>query len=143
MKKYEFTGETKVVFGRTLKQIRALVKINLDIFTEVNPGDLGGWIEKEENLTHDGNAWVYGDACVYGDADINCREHILTVGPIGSRNDITTFFRTKENLIKVKCGCFTGTLTEFIDKVEQTHRDNKYAKVYRLAAELAKQQIEL
>ena len=60
-KKYEFTGEVKSWFGRTLHQIRALVRIEK---YDINPGDLGGWIEKEENLDHDGNAWVYGNAQV-------------------------------------------------------------------------------
>lgn len=46
MKKYEFTGETKVAFGVTLHRIRALV----DIRAGVKAGAVGGWIEKEENL---------------------------------------------------------------------------------------------
>lgn len=57
MKKYKLTAETKVVFGRTLHRIRALVA-----FGNVNAGELGGWIEKEDNLDHYGNAWVYGNA---------------------------------------------------------------------------------
>ena len=62
-KKFELTTETKVVFGITLHRIRALVA-----FGSVEAGELGGWIEKEENLSADGNAWVYGDARVYGNA---------------------------------------------------------------------------
>ena len=62
--KFEFTGETKVHFGVTLKRIRALVAIG----SLVAPGELGGWIEKEENLQVSGDAWVYGNARVYGDA---------------------------------------------------------------------------
>jgi len=62
-KKYEFTNETTVVDGRTLHRIRALRS-----FGNVKAGDLGGWIEKEENLSHSGNAWVYDDAWVASDA---------------------------------------------------------------------------
>ena len=96
-----------------------------------------------------GNAWVSdnalvsGDAWVAGDAEINKSAHALTIGPIGSRNDTTTFFRTKENIIRVKCGCFYGTIDEFIAKVELTHGNNKNGYVHRIAAELAKSQIEL
>lgn len=61
--KYEFTGETKKVFGRTLHRIRALKNIKK---YGVTAGDIGGWIEKDTNLSQDGNAWVYGDARVYG-----------------------------------------------------------------------------
>ena len=45
--KYEFTGETKVVFGVTLKRIRALVKLKF-----VERGTVGGWIEGENNLAN-------------------------------------------------------------------------------------------
>lgn len=67
MEKYKFTGETKTIylpFGTvTLHRIKAVVEFRL-----VKVGDLGGWIEKEENLSHEENAWVYGNAKVYGDA---------------------------------------------------------------------------
>ncbi len=45
--KYEFTGETKEVFGVTFKQIRALVTIT----GVVTAGDAGGWIESVNNLS--------------------------------------------------------------------------------------------
>ena len=65
-KRYEFTGETKQFLGRTLHQIRALVEIAA---FGVAVGDVGGWIEKEENLSRvHGNAWVHGNAHVSGDA---------------------------------------------------------------------------
>ena len=64
-KKYELTDETQEWNGRTLHRIRALAD-----FGDVKAGELGGWIEKEENLSHNGNAWVYGDAWVCGDARV-------------------------------------------------------------------------
>ena len=68
MKKYEFTGETKQVgfFGNiTLKRIRATMEFGI-----IKIGDLGGWIEKEENLSHKGNAKVYGNVEVWGNAKV-------------------------------------------------------------------------
>ena len=65
MRKYEFTGETKIFYGKILRRIRAVRD-----FENVHTGDSGGWIEKEENLDHNGNAWVYGDAWVYGNARV-------------------------------------------------------------------------
>jgi carbonic anhydrase/acetyltransferase-like protein (isoleucine patch superfamily) len=62
--KYEFTGESKVEAGVTLKRIRALIS-----FGDVLKGDVGGWIEAESNLSQVyGNAWVSGDAKVSGNA---------------------------------------------------------------------------
>ena len=63
MKKYEFTGEAKVVCGVTLKQI-----VCVTAFASISVGDIGGWIESDRNLDHNSNAWVYGNAQVSGDA---------------------------------------------------------------------------
>ena len=40
-------------------------------FGNVEQGDKGGIIAKEANLSHDGDAWVYGNAKVYGDAEVS------------------------------------------------------------------------
>lgn len=150
MKKYELTAEYKTVAVKKLYRIRALVSFGI-----VKEGELGGYIEKEENLSQSGNAWVYGDAEVYGNAKVygdakvsdnawvHAAEHIFTIGPAGSRNDFTTFYRDKDKEITVKCGCFCGKIDKFLEKVAGTHGDSKYALVYRAAVELAKMQIDL
>jgi len=65
MKKYELTTDTKIVLGKKLFRIKALVS-----FGNVKAGDLGGYVERENNLSHEGKAWVYGDAEVSGDAEV-------------------------------------------------------------------------
>lgn len=70
-KKYEFTGETKNWRGITLHRIRAVRDFTLKSGIKVAQGDLGGWIEKEENLSHKGSAWVSGGAKVYGNAQVS------------------------------------------------------------------------
>ena len=66
MKKFELTSEFITnIFGTKLFRIRALVE-----FGDVEAGELGGYVEKEENLDHNGDAWVYGDAQVYGNARV-------------------------------------------------------------------------
>lgn len=142
MKKYEFTDETKEWNGRTLHRIRAL----FDVRDGVRAGDLGGWIESEDNLDQSGTSWVGGnaivsdDAWVGGNARINSREDLLVVGTIGSRGDYTTFARAGSGIF-VKCGCFGGMLEEFEEAVKRTHRESAYAKEYMPAIELAKQHI--
>ena len=64
-KKYKLTDETKNIYGRTLYRIEALKD-----FSDVKKGDKGGYIEKEENLSQNGNCWVYDDAMVYGSARV-------------------------------------------------------------------------
>ena len=65
---WEFTGETKIHLGTTLKRIRASVGFELKCGVVIGKGELGGWIEKESNLS--GNAWVSGNAKVYGNAEV-------------------------------------------------------------------------
>ena len=65
-KKYEFTGEVHFRFP-ALKRIRALVDIPLH---GVKAGDLGGWIESEHNLSHEGDCWVRFPAKVCGYATV-------------------------------------------------------------------------
>ncbi len=150
MKKYELTEETFTVFGKTLYRIRAVRD-----FGSVKTGEFGGYIEKEENLSHFGNAWVYGNAKVYGDARVSGNawvygnaevfntRHFFVQGPIGSRDGYVTFYRTKDDTVEVRCGCFSGSLQEFVNQVEETHGGSRYEKEYKLAAELAKVCIRL
>ena len=70
-KKYKLTDETINLNGVTLYRIEALKD-----FGEIKKGDKGGFIESENNLAHEGNAWVsdnarvYGDACVFDNAQV-------------------------------------------------------------------------
>ena len=203
-KKYEMTANTKIINGRKLFQIKAVVD-----FSNVKAGDLGGYIEKEENLSQYDNAWVYDNACVFGDARVFdnvcvydnawvygyarvydnacvygyarvsgdarvfdnarvfddaciygnawvydnarvCRDaqifsnadYIYFKG-FGSENRYTSMFRTKNRDVYVRCGCFTGSLKAFTDKVKETHGSGKYAKEYLACAEVAKIHFEI
>lgn len=64
VKKYKLTNERHESYG-TLRRVRALRYIPR---YGVRPGDLGGWIESENNLSQDGNCWVGEDAMVSGNA---------------------------------------------------------------------------
>lgn len=131
MKKFELTSEFVTFLGKTLFRIKALVS-----FGDVAEGELGGFIERENNLDQSGDAWVCGDARVYGDARVqNCRDYSAT-SCFGSENRTTTFFRTKDGGISVRCGCFYGTLREFREKVKERHGDSRLAKEYLMLADL-------
>ncbi|WP_412057344.1 hypothetical protein [Bartonella sp. DGB2] len=52
-KKYELTQETREVDDRTLYRIKALRD-----FGDIKAGDLGGFVENEYRLSHDGTCWV-------------------------------------------------------------------------------------
>lgn len=149
-KKYRLTDNTKIVNGVTLHQIQALRAIPS---YGVKEGDMGGWIEKEGNLEHGGDSWISGNACVSedarvsgdakvgGDARVYKTSDYFCAGPIGSRDDYTTFFNTKKGEIEVKCGCFNGKIEEFLKRVEETHENNEHAQAYKILAEIAKLRI--
>lgn len=64
-KKFELTNETIVHNGRTLHRIRALKD-----FGDIRAEELGGFIEKEINLSQRGNCWIFDNAKVYDNAEI-------------------------------------------------------------------------
>ena len=64
-KKYKLTNESIEIDGVTLYRIEALRD-----FGCVKKGDKGGFVESENNLAYEGNAWVFGSACVYGNASV-------------------------------------------------------------------------
>ena len=66
---------------------------------------------------------------------------IFIAGPLGSRDGYTTFFHTNKGIF-VQCGCFRGTLDEFVAKVKETHDDNEYARNYLAIVEFVKQKYQ-
>jgi len=77
-KKYELMYQFKSD-GILLYRICALRS-----FSDVKKGDIGGFVESEKNLSHDGNCWIYDSAKaiehsrVHGDAKIH--DHVLLKG---------------------------------------------------------------
>lgn len=125
MKKFELTSEFVTFLGKKLFRIKALVS-----FGDVEEGELGGFVEKEENLDQSGDAWVSGDA------HIQCCRDCSAASCFGSENRTTTFFREKDGGIGVRCGCFYGTMSEFREKVKERHGDSRLAKEYLMLADL-------
>lgn len=136
-KKYEFSGETLEVGDYILHRIKAIRS-----FSDVKKGDLGGWIEKESNLSHYGNCWiynnakvfnnanVYGDAVIYADVEDNAT--ITGDAKVCSIRDYLVFknwwssgryftWTRSNNMWKV--GCFLGTGEELIRRAYADSRE--------------------
>ena len=69
MKKFELTTESKEINGKTVYRIRSL--IDFKRIVEIKRGYLGGFIEKEENLSQEGNCWIFDNSVVYGNARVH------------------------------------------------------------------------
>ena len=59
---------TQKVINTTLHRIKALKDFTLADGTEIKKGDLGGWVESENNLSQFGNSWILGEARVFENA---------------------------------------------------------------------------
>ncbi|WP_099347969.1 hypothetical protein [Acetobacter aceti] len=133
--KYELLENDTVTApnGAKLFRIRALVAIAM---IGVSAGDLGGYVESQNNLSVFGNAWVFGNARVFGDAWVsgNARVklsiHVGWHSHVGSENGTLTWFRSISG-ISVNRGCFNGTLNEFRDAVQKNHGDSVVGQEYR------------
>ena len=135
MKKYKLTATKKEIDGcLILLQIEAL-----ESFNNIKKGELGGFVEKEENLSQNGNAWisknaqffrdakVFGDVWISEDTKISKTNEYLIYGPIGSRSAFITIIKDQNY---ISTGCWSGTKEEFIKRVKETHGNNQYAKDY-------------
>jgi len=154
VKKYELLKNDTVtrLDGQTLYRIRALVNIP-DV---VKAGDLGGYVESENSLSHEdnawvsgnawvsdnarvsGDAWVSGDARVSDDAWVSGRNSIVWFSNVGREYGTLTCYRGKDNTLLVTRGCFSGTEAQFLAAVDETHGASQIGHEYRLLIELAR-----
>ena len=84
----------------------------------------------------------FGKRCSFGEGckieNIYEMQDMFKAEGLGSAKRMTYLFLLTDGSILVRCGCFCGTLTEFIDRAKETHGDSKYAQEYLMCAELAK-----
>ena len=163
--KYEILKDEFIEFdGRKLYRIRALKD-----FHNVKKGKVGGYIASERYLSHEGEAWVYGNACVSGDARISddawvygnarvsgnaCvsgdaqvagnaqvlnRHSVVWFSNVGTENGTLTVYCGKNGLIATR-GCLTGSVEEFLDKSAKVH-DEKTKREYELLIEVARSRL--
>ena len=136
-KKYELLKNNTITApnGKTLYRIKALID-----FGVVVAGSLGGYIEKEDNLTHTGNAWVYGDARVYGDAEVSGNADLVWFSKVGTEQGTLTVYKSKDGSLLATRGCFSGTVDEFLAKSAKVHNE-RIKREYRLLIEVAKSRL--
>lgn len=88
MKKFEVTNETMTyepnVFGADegLSVVVHRIKALVDIPGVVKAGQLGGWVEKEENLSHKGTCWIFDDATVIGNALVSENAKVFDISSV-------------------------------------------------------------
>lgn len=140
--KYEILKDEFIEFDdRKLYRIKALKD-----FRDVRKGTVGGYIEYEQNLSQQGNAWIYDDAQVYGNAQVsgNARVYgnnaVVWFSNVGTENGTLTVYCGKDGLIATR-GCFTGSVEEFLTKSAEVH-DEKTKREYELLIEVARSRLK-
>ena len=142
--KYRLTNDSINFGSRILHRIQAVKD-----FSDVKAGDLGGYVETEENLSQVGNAWIYhnakvfdrakvydnakifGDVCVFGIAKVGDNTTLTGNALVSNAADYIVFknfwssgryftWTRSNNMWKV--GCFYGTGEELIEKA---YKDSK------------------
>ena len=68
--KYIFSDETIEVDGHILYRIIATRDLELCNGKKIKKGQMGGFVETTENLSHYGQCWIYDNAKVYGSANV-------------------------------------------------------------------------
>ena len=136
-KKYELTEETLAVDGHVLHRIKALRD-----FGNVKKGNIGGWIEGQENLSHDDDCWVYGNAEVYGNAKVLGNAEVHGNAEVEKKSDYIVFknwwssgryFTWTRSNDKWRVGCFYGTGEELIKKAynDSEEKGREYERVVK------------
>ena len=157
-KKYKLTDETIEVEGKILYRIEALKD-----FGKIKNGDNGGFIESENNLSHEGDAWVSddacvsdnarvcgnarvygdalvrGDACVCGDAEISTDADYIVFKNWWSSGRYFTWTRSN-NMWSV--GCFYGTGDELVKKAykDSSKSGRQYERLVKYVEETLKEE---
>lgn len=72
MQKYVLTDSFKRIDGLIVHRIKALRS-----FGDVKKGDAGGWISCEDNLSHDGDCWVYPNGVAAEHATVTENARVL------------------------------------------------------------------
>ena len=136
-KKYKLTEETLEIDGHVLNRIIALRD-----FGEVKKGDIGGWIEGQENLSHDDDCWVCGEAKVYGNAEVYGNAIVCGEAKVGKKSDYIVFknwwssgryFTWTRSNDMWSVGCFYGTGEELVKKAynDSEEKGHEYEKIVK------------
>lgn len=125
--KYKLTDETIVVGNITLHRIECVTA-----FSDVECGDKGGWIESENNLSQEDDAWVFGNATVGGVADYIVFKNWWSSG---------RYFTWTRSNNKWNVGCFFGSGEELVAKAykDSEKSGREYERVVKYVESILKE----
>jgi carbonic anhydrase/acetyltransferase-like protein (isoleucine patch superfamily) len=128
-KKFILTDEKKDYLGTTLYRIKAI-----RAFGNIKEGELGGWIESESNLSHEGNAWVGDNAKVIDKARVSGNAMVYGNAYVGENACVCGNACVSENA-KIFLNAWVGDNAKVYGAAWVSERGKVYgtAKVYGIA----------
>ena len=92
-KKYKIRKDLSYTFdGHKLYRVESLKD-----FGNVKKGSVGGFIEKEDNLSQEGNCWIFLDAKVFGNAIINGFAQVCDNSVVFDNAQVRGYSKVKNN----------------------------------------------
>ena len=100
MKKFELVPEKFIPCADgKLYQIRAVKSFTTSVGKHIHKGDFGGYIAREDNLSHDGKSWIDCNSFVGGQA------HVLDDALVADHACIFNTAVIKDNAVVYKFDC--------------------------------------
>ena len=114
-------------------------------FCDVKAGDIGGYVESKDNLSQEGNCWIFGDAIVKGKAKVldnataignaQVLDHaiIKDYAIVSDYATVTDHSKVYDHSIVVGCARINGTSEVHGYAIVGGNADVTYANIYNYA----------
>lgn len=117
MKKYELITNDWVMTDRTkLFRIRAL-----RAFGNIKAGDLGGYIEKESNLSQEGECWAYDKSFIFGNATVKDNAVVCDNAQIRDNACISDNVIVRDKVFVADNACISDNVTIYGNTCVYSH----------------------
>ena len=106
---------------------------------------IGSGVEIAGNSRIGGDVVLEGKYRISGNAKIESYDDFIVIGPIGSRKANVVFHRLiSPGMWGVTCGCYTGTLKEFSERVHRVYKEGSlYRMQYDAAIDFARKALKM
>ena len=138
--KNRYTGSILFEYEQENNTLKDTIEKAIKNSADLRGADLRGAYLRGADLRGADLGDAYLEGADLGDADLRYwgkLQDISIIGPIGSRKSYTTCYKTDKGIF-VQCGCFKGSLDEFVIRVKETHKGNTHERDYLAMVEFVK-----